>query len=65
MVRLLDVRMVAGRLGVSQTTVYRLIKTKQIECVQVGPRKGFRIPERQVMLLQRYGFSVPSTEDIE
>ena len=63
--RLLDVKMVAGRLGVSQTTVYRLIKTKQITCKRMGASKGFRIPEKEVMLLQRYGFSVPSTDDIE
>ena len=56
MVKLLDVRMVADRLGVGTTTVYRLIKSGQIKSRNMGPKKGYRIHEKEVMMVQRYGF---------
>ena len=56
MVKLLDVRMVADRLGVGTTTVYRLIKSGQIKSRKMGPKKGYRIHEREVVLVKRYGF---------
>ena len=56
MKKMLDVRMVAGRLGVGTTTIYRLIKTGQIKCTQMGPKKGYKIDEKEVMMMKRYGF---------
>ena len=54
--KLLDVRMVAARLSISETTVYRLIKTGQITCKRMGAKKGYRISEKEIIMLQRYGF---------
>lgn len=59
-VKMLDVRMVANRLGVGTTTIYRLIKSGQIQSKKLGPRKGYRIPESEIMMIQRYG--LPETE---
>ena len=63
MKKMLDVRMVAGRLGVGTTTIYRLIKTGQLKCRRMGVSKGYRIPEKEVMMLQRYGFDADREEE--
>ncbi len=61
-VRMLDVRMVASRLGVGTTTIYRLIKSGQIKCKQTGPRKGYKIAEKEVMMIKRYGIPFPKED---
>ena len=61
--RLLDVQMVASRLSVGVSTVYRLIKTGQLEHLKIGPKKGIRIPEISVVRAERYGFDATQEDD--
>ena len=63
--RLLDVKMVAARLNVGTTTVYRMLKGGHIGFVKVGPRKGYRVTVDSVDRLVRSGFSVPRVDDID
>lgn len=63
MTKMLEVHVVADRLRIGVSTVYRLIKTGQLPHKKMGPKKGIRIPEKSVMLAERYGFEVPRDED--
>jgi len=52
--RLLPVSQVAREFGCSKGTVYRLIKEGRIRALQLGIRRGLRIPvEEMLRFLQR------------
>lgn len=54
--KMLEVQTVANRLRIGVSTVYRLVKTGQLQHNKMGPKKAIRIPEKAVMLAERYGF---------
>lgn len=54
--KLLPVSVVARRLGCSPANVYRLIAVGRLACVNVGARKGYRVPESAVAALVRESF---------
>ena len=45
MIKLIPVSVVAGRLGCSVSSVYRLISSGEITCFRVGPKKGYMIDQ--------------------
>jgi excisionase family DNA binding protein len=47
--KLLRVTIAAKRLGLSQKSIYRLVKAKKIKMVKVGPKKGYRIVESSLI----------------
>lgn len=62
-IKMLTIREFANRLGISETTVYRMKDAGQIKCIKAGRKKSFRIPEKEVMLIQRYGFPFNTEKD--
>jgi len=61
--KMLDVNSVAARLGIGVSTVYRLIKTGQLPHRKMGAKKAIRIPEKSVMMAERYGFELEIAKD--
>ncbi len=43
--KLLTVRMVAKRLGLSISTIYRLVEAGELEVIRTGLKKGYKVPE--------------------
>lgn len=46
--KLLDVSIVARRLGVSTPTVYRMIASGRLNALNTGNKKAYRVPESEV-----------------
>ena len=51
MKKLIEVSQVARQLGVSSSNVYRMIKTRKIQCVSLGTRKSYRVPAIEIARL--------------
>ena len=51
MKKLLEVSQAARQLGVSPSNVYRMIKTRKIQCVSFGARKSYRVPASEIARL--------------
>ena len=47
--KFLDVETVRRRLGISKATTYRLLKSKELPYVKVGPKCAFRILESHLL----------------
>lgn len=46
--KLLSVSVVARRLNCSEKNIYNLISCGELQCVRVGVKKGFSIPESEI-----------------
>ena len=46
--RLLTIPIVARRLDVGVSTIYRMIGEKKLRCIRCGAKKGYRVPESEV-----------------
>lgn len=62
MKKMLEVHIVADRLRIGVSTVYRLVKNGQLPSRKMGPKKAIRIPEKAVIMAERYGFDMPEDE---
>ena len=48
-----DVAQTAKKLGISTSTVYRLIETGKIRAGRFGLKKGYRISEKEILRFKR------------